>query len=993
MNRDADSKTLITGDMGDDSVAVALSSEQLRTHLSNLPWALAGSATAAVFFVAMMWTVVPRVALMTWAGALAVVIALRLLTGYFHRRATASTASDRAWLLRYRLGYLVPGVLWGLACVLPMNDADAAHRALAIIVLASLTATTFTMSAFDLAAALCFGVPALGILSVQLLGQPETVFRLLGLAEIASLVFLSLTARRANRVIRNYVTLRLTESRQAEALRASEELLDRTGATAKVGGWELDLATMALRLTAQAYRIHDVPMTSRPTFEGFVSLYGPEQQAVIRAGLDAVIAHGTPYDEVLPLTTVRGRRRWVHLIGHPQFDGYTVVRISGVVQDITEAKAAELRQRATSVQLAHKTEQLQVTLDSITQGIVSVDAEGQVQVSSRRVLELLDLPDTVLRTGAAYDDVVRFQVQRGDFGPDVTYIDAQGRRQQFDGGPSDAPEVYVRRNRTGALVEIRTRLLPGGGFVRTYADVTAYVEAQRALRDSEAELRALLDAFPGFIAVGDASFTYTYVNERFALLVGRAREDIIGRPVREISGDARFAVFQQYAARVRAGEQLTVETDYPCAGGGPPVWLQVTHAMGGDASAGRQAYYALGIDISARKAAEAALIAARDEAERANRAKSAFLSSMSHELRTPMNAILGFGQLLISDPNHLLVASQREHVDEILRGARHLLELINEVLDLAQVETGKLQVLLEPVPLAALLEECVGLLQPLAGTDAVGVTLADAAANAGWIAADRTRVKQVLLNLLSNAIKYNRPGGEVRIACVDEDASVRIDITDTGPGLSAAQGARLFNAFERLDAVRTGVEGAGLGMALSKHLMAAMGGEIGLTSEVGRGSTFWIRLPRSTAPSLARADDAAPVARDDAAGLGATPRKVLYIEDNPVNVLVMEAMLARMPGLHLLTAALPESGLQMALDEQPDLILLDIQLPGIDGYEVLRRLRLGAATRTTPVIAVSASAMPDDVALGLSAGFARYLTKPVDLRQLLAAVAEVLARE
>ena len=989
MNRDAGPEPQ---NAANEQVAAALLSEQLKTHLANLPWAVAGSATAAVLFTAMMWGAVPRTLLLSWFACLMVLIVLRLATGHLHRRSTPSPATARAWLLWYRIGFLLTGILWGLAAMLPVTSGHPAHRAAAMIVLASLSASTFTMAVFDLVAALCFSVPALGILSIHLLRQSDELYSLLGIAAVASLLFLSLTARRANRVISNFVTLRVKASSQAEALRASEELLARTGATAKVGGWELDLTTRALRLTAQAYRIHDAPMASRPTFEGFVNLYGRAEQVLIRTGLDAVIAHGATYDQALPLTTMRGRRRWVRLIGEPQFDGDKIVRINGVVQDVTEAKLAELQLRSASEQLAQKTQQLQDTLDSIAQGIVSADAEGRVLVVNRRVLELLDLPDTVLRPGVTHAEVVRYQAQRGDIAADATFVDIEGRRQDFADGRSAAPEAYVRRNRAGALIEVRTLRLPGGGMVRTFADVTAYVEAQRALRDNEAGLRALLDAFPGFIAVMDPEFNYRYANERFAALLGRPRDAIVGRSVRELVGEEQFLRICATATSVHAGEQVTVESEYAATADRPPTFLQVTHAIGAADERGRRHFYAFGIDITARKVAEAALIAARDEAERANRAKSTFLSSMSHELRTPMNAILGFGQLLLSDPSRPLADVQREHVGEILRGARHLLELINEVLDLAQVETGRLQVELEPVPVAELLDECVGLLQPLAGLEGIGVTIVDAAAGGGWIMADRTRVKQVLLNLLSNGIKYNRPGGAVRIACVAEGVSLRIEVTDSGPGLSAEQGARLFNEFERLGAIHTGVEGAGLGLALSKHLMHAMGGEIGLTSQVGIGSTFWIRLARAVAPSQAmELESSAPQAGSAPADAGVL-RKVLYIEDNPVNVLVMQAMLERVPHLTLTTAALPEQGLAMAIAQRPDLILLDIQLPGIDGFEVLRRLRLDAATCTIPVIAVSASAMQGDAEQGLAAGFARYLTKPLDMPQLLAAVSEALAR-
>ena len=826
------------------------------------------------------------------------------------------------------------------------------------------------------------------------------------LAALAALVLLVLTARRARQVVRSYVALRVDETARAAALRASEELLERTGATAGVGGWELDLATMALRLTAQAYRLHDVEPVVRPTFEGFIALYAPPQQVWLREGFAAVAEHGTPFDRELPLTTPRGRKRWVRLIGQPQLEGGKVVRINGVVQDITQTKVAELalaeqhhllellvktthegfwfvdaeavttdvnpamctildrareeivgrsifefvddanaaifrtqvqrrgqgvaggyeialtrpddgrvdcynnatpifdtvgqrigsigmwtdiserkraeqRLRATSDALAQKTLALQVTLDSITQGIVSVDADGRTRVYNRRAIELLDLPESMLLAGATYDEVVRFQIARGELNGDASFGDAHGEHRYFEGGRANSPDVYVRRSCSGVLIEVRTRQLPDGGLVRTYADVTAYLDAQQALHDSEAELRALLGA---------------------------------------------------------------------------------------------------------RKDAEQALIVAKDEAERANRAKSQFLSSMSHELRTPMNAILGFGQLLVSDPLHPLPERQRDHVREILRGARHLLALINEVLDLALVETGKLRISLEPVQLAPLIDECLGLLRPLARSDGIEVTLPDAAALDCLVVADRTRLKQVLLNLLSNAIKYNRPGGQVRIACTSSESSVRIGISDSGQGLSGEQRARLFQAFERLDAAQSQVEGAGLGLALSQRLMHAMHGEIGLDSEVGCGSTFWIRLPQAAPQKLAAAVDRVSSLTGELSSASGRARKVLYIEDNPVNVLLMEAMLARMANLDVLSAPLPALGLQMAADERPDLILLDIQLPDMDGYEVLRRLRLDEASRAIPVIAVSANAMASDVARGLGAGFVRYLTKPLDMQTLLAAV-------
>ena len=560
------------------------------------------------------------------------------------------------------------------------------------------------------------------------------------------------------------------------------------------------------------------------------------------------------------------------------------------------------------------------------------------------------------------------------------------------------PEIVASGQRSEERVTLRDgrvllrRCIPTqdeGRSVRVWGfrDITAEERALDVLRHSEAKLRAMQDAFPGYIACVDAELRYVYVNEQLAHLLGTTSDAMVGLRMGQVPGIHHTPEAELAVRCALAGDTLTEERHLPATEFRDETVLLVTLAPGADPRTGAPLCYSFGADITAMKHAEQALLAAKLEAERANRAKSQFLSSMSHELRTPMNSVIGFGQLLESDPS--LPDQQRGYVREMLRGGRHLLNLINDLLDLARIEAGRLAVSLEPVRAADVIDDCLSLLRPLAERRAI--TLAGPAGTAGQLLlADRTRLKQVLLNLLGNAIKYNHDGGQVQVTVGDVQGRLRIGVRDTGPGLTPAECARLFTPFERLGADQTGTEGAGIGLALSARLVELMQGRIGVESRPGRGSTFWVELDRAAAQAGA-VSTTAPMALDGPEWQApAGEHLVLYIEDNPVNIVLMEAMLARLPGVRLATATHPLAGLAMAHELQPALILLDIQMPDMDGYEVLERLRDSAATARIPVVAVSANAMDLDVERGLAAGFARYLTKPIDLRALLSAVSAVL---
>jgi PAS domain S-box-containing protein len=394
------------------------------------------------------------------------------------------------------------------------------------------------------------------------------------------------------------------------------------------------------------------------------------------------------------------------------------------------------------------------------------------------------------------------------------------------------------------------------------------------------------------------------------------------------------------------------------------------------------------VDVTERQHGEEALNQAKQEADRANRAKSEFLSRMSHELRTPLNAILGFGQLLQRDD---LTEGQRESVDQVLRGGRHLLGLINEVLDVSRIETGSLALSQEAVNVDELLKETIDLTRPLAAERELRIEAPSQEGCSWTVRADRQRLRQVLLNLASNAVKYNRHGGTIEFACqAAADGRLRILVRDSGPGVPADKLPRLFTPFDRLGAEMTDIQGTGMGLALSRRLTEAMGGTLTADSIEGKGSSFTIELARAEDPlehyQQALAAQPTPVQHPDSG----SERTVLYVEDNPSNLRLVKRVLAERGGVRLLTAT--HGGLvhDLVRQHQPDLVLLDQHLPDLGGEEVLRRLQADPRTAAVPVVVVSADATDGQIQRLLAAGASQYLTKPLDVAQFLEVVDQLL---
>jgi PAS domain S-box-containing protein len=534
---------------------------------------------------------------------------------------------------------------------------------------------------------------------------------------------------------------------------------------------------------------------------------------------------------------------------------------------------------------------------------------------------------------------------------------------------------------------------PAAVIVNNVIQAQADSDRDDVLQSARYELerqQQALDAH-AIVSVADVGGNIVYVNEKFCQVSGYSPQELIGKNHRIVkSGQHPAEFYAEMWHTISAGHIWQGEV---CnrSKSGKLYWVETSIVPFIDADGLPYQYISIRTDITHVKDSEVAMQKAKEAAEAGSRAKSEFLASMSHELRTPLNAILGFSQLFRMDES--LSQKTRDNSRQIERAGQHLLSLVNDMIDLARIESNKLELYLEAVNVKSMVCDSLNMVQSMAHDKGIRLVVMQCDVVDITVWADFNRLRQSLINLLTNAIKYNRPKGTVHLACEVVEGRAHIAVTDNGEGIASDKQDRIFHAFDRLGEERGEVEGTGIGLVITKRIIEAMGGSIGFESIEGQGSTFWLELPLTLPHQSAELSADSGAGKKSAAQLIATHSSrpaVLYIEDNPMNMRLMQQVFIGQREWELRSAITAESGIEMALANPPALILMDINLPGMDGYQALQRLKNRPETEHIPVIALSANAMLGDRERGLAAGFVDYLTKPLDIVKLLTLLRNLL---
>jgi PAS domain S-box-containing protein len=785
------------------------------------------------------------------------------------------------------------------------------------------------------------------------------------------------------------------------ALEESEARLSDAQRIARIGSWERNLHDGVLWWSDEVYRLFGLtPGAIEPTFEFLTESTHPDDRDRVVAATIRMRQQGGSYNIDHRIISPTGEVRWLNQQAELALDDAgNPIALHGTTHDISDRKHAEEKIGDLNAQLearvAERTREL-VESEARFEDFALLGAGWFWEMDSDHRFTWFSVDSPISRD--------MLGIRRWEVGDDYLELTDWSRIRAHLSNHEAFREVEVvikGKNEAAAWISTSAKpMFDADGRYLGHRGVTRDVSDKRGF---ELALSVQRERFDNLIAVTsqgywhcDADGRTLDLNPAMCEILGRSRKEVLGRFIYEFADADNRRVFDQQLDLRRRGVRGAYEIELlhsngssiACISNPTPIYSPAGEHLGS---------IGFWTDISKNKEIQASLEEANSVAQKANQAKTEFLSSMSHELRTPLNAILGFAQLLETDSTYPLVDDQMESVRQVLKGGTYLLGLIEEVLDLAKIEGGNVDLSIENVNVGSIVADCIDVLLPVATNAGITIESEIETGEETWILADRTRLKQILLNLLSNAIKYNSRNGRITIANtmvvqnVSEKSSQsmhRITVSDTGLGIPAQSHGLVFQPFDRLGREFGEIEGTGIGLSISKNLVELMGGRIGFESEDEQGTTFWIDLPISDTKgqvSLRQMDDNKwldTVTKPDKSA----QRTILYVEDNPANLSLMEKIVGRLPGFTLISAHTAELGLDIARQHVPEIIILDINLPGMDGYDALERLKRYEETRDIPVIAISSNAMPVSVRKGLDAGFLDYLTKPINISTLLEAL-------
>ncbi|MDH3335115.1 MAG: PAS domain S-box protein [Rhodospirillaceae bacterium] len=956
----------------------------IKALYKNAKPTLVANVVISILVALVVWSETASQVAFYWLGVNLVINILRYVVLLLFPKSDAEIEQYKNWAKYYGVGTIFAGAAWGFAGFAFMAPHLQILDAFMIIGIMGMATGAASSLAPHFPTFMAFALPAIAPLVIQLLIRGSVIDSVLGILGILFSMMLVIAARNTNRTL----CMSLAEKFKSEAL-AHDLALERDEheRSKSIFRGIIENAGDAIFIHDRFGQIVDVNQTA-------CMCLGYGRNELLRLNMAEIVEReiipnqGNAWDmermdhSSFPLTTETKHRRKSGTtfpvevrIGLLSSEGENLY--IALARDISERKEAEEKanRNATNLANAQRIAHFGSYEWNITTGeLLWSDEHYRIwELAPQSVVPSFDLfiervhPEDVERAGEA----IKYAIDTGE------PLDMNIRLLMPDGRVKFVESLgEVKYDDNGTAV----------GMSGTIHDVTKEHEIRIALSESEARFRGFAESTSDWFWEMDDQLRVSYLSERFESVTGHPASSVLGKTRRELADP------EHVKADKEKWEKHFSELDFhrPFRNfeyeilpqfGGVAVTISVSGVPIFDETGKFRGYRGSGEDVTERKIIQQKLLAAKEEAENANKAKSQFLSSMSHELRTPLNSILGFTQLLQLDPTTPLTDKQKDSTNQVIKSGHHLLDLIDQVLELAKIEAGNMSVSIEPVQIRDLVGECLDMISSMASKRHININYDMDKTPDAVVMGDRVSTKQVLLNLLSNAVKYNRESGSISVDVkIIDNKKMYLSVSDTGPGIPKEKQGRVFEPFNRLGHESSEIEGTGIGLVITREMLHMMNGEIGFNSEEGKGTTFWIELPLADDDALKSGGTSKKQSNTDALKkfIGAKNGQalILYVEDNPANQQLMEKVFENIENIDLIITDNAESGIEIATSKMPDTILMDINLPGISGIDATIKLKQMEKTKNIPVIAITAAAMSHEIEKAKDAGFDAYLAKP-----------------